>query len=34
MLRQVEEIFDEHQKGGRVRIEYDTMVYYGRPRSI
>ena len=34
MLRQVEEIFDAHQKGDRVRIEYDTMVYYGRPRSI
>ena len=31
MLRNVEEIFDEHQKGGRVRIEYDTRVYYGQP---
>jgi ubiquinone/menaquinone biosynthesis C-methylase UbiE len=30
MLRNVEEIFNEHQKGGRVRIEYDTKVYYGR----
>ena len=31
MLRNVEEIFDEHQTGGRVTIEYDTKVYYGRP---
>jgi ubiquinone/menaquinone biosynthesis C-methylase UbiE len=30
MLRNVEEIFDEHQKSGWVRIEYDTKVYYGR----
>ena len=30
MLRNVEEIFDEHQRHGRVRIEYDTKVYYGR----
>ena len=30
MLRNVEEIFDEHQRGGRVRIEYDTKVYYGQ----
>jgi SAM-dependent methyltransferase len=30
MLRNVEEIFDEHQKSGRVRIEYDTKVYYGQ----
>ncbi len=30
MLRNVEEIFNEHQKGGRVRIEYDTKVYYGQ----
>jgi hypothetical protein len=30
MLRDVEEIFDERQEGGRVRIEYDTKVYYGQ----
>jgi SAM-dependent methyltransferase len=30
MLRETERIFDEHQRGGRVRIEYDTKVYYGR----
>jgi hypothetical protein len=30
MLRNVEEIYNEHQKGGRVRIEYDTKVYYGQ----
>jgi hypothetical protein len=30
MLRETEKIFDEHQTGGRVRIEYDTKVYYGR----
>jgi hypothetical protein len=29
MLRDVEKIFDEHQKGGRVGIQYDTKVYYG-----
>jgi hypothetical protein len=29
MLRNVEEIFDKHLKSGRVRIEYDTKVYYG-----
>jgi SAM-dependent methyltransferase len=31
MLRNVEEIFHQHQTGGRVTIEYDTKVYYGRP---
>jgi ubiquinone/menaquinone biosynthesis C-methylase UbiE len=30
MLRKMEEIFRKHQRGGRVRIEYDTKVYYGR----
>ncbi len=30
MLRNVEKIFDEHHTGGRVTIEYDTKVYYGR----
>ena len=28
MLRDVEKFFDEHQKGGRVGIQYDTKVYY------
>jgi hypothetical protein len=30
MLRNVEEIFRKHQASGRVRIEYDTKVYYGQ----
>ncbi len=30
MLRAAERIFDEHQTGGTVTIEYDTEVYYGR----
>jgi SAM-dependent methyltransferase len=30
MLRSVQEIFRKHQTGGRVTIEYDTQVYYGR----
>jgi ubiquinone/menaquinone biosynthesis C-methylase UbiE len=30
MLRNVEEIFRKHQTSGRVRIEYDTKVYYGQ----
>ncbi len=30
MLREVEKIFDEHQKNGKVIVEYDTKVYYGR----
>ncbi len=30
MLRNAEEIFHEHQTGGRVTIEYDTNIYYGR----
>jgi ubiquinone/menaquinone biosynthesis C-methylase UbiE len=30
MLHNVEEIFYEHQKGGRVRIDYDTTVYCGQ----
>ena len=31
MLRKTEVIFREHQANGRVRVEYDTKVYYGRP---
>jgi SAM-dependent methyltransferase len=30
MLREAEKIFNKHQSAGRVTIEYDTMVYYGR----
>ena len=30
MLRETEELFREHQSDGRVTIEYDTKVYYGR----
>jgi len=33
MLREAERIFNEHQTEGRVLIEYDTKVYYGRIRS-
>ncbi|MDP8950408.1 MAG: hypothetical protein M3N00_09270 [Actinomycetota bacterium] len=34
MLREVEKIFTEHQTGGRITVEYDTKVYYGRPTFI
>jgi SAM-dependent methyltransferase len=30
MLRAAEEIFEDHEADGRVRVEYDTKVYYGR----
>jgi len=30
MLEELRRVFDAHQQGGRVRIEYDTDVYYGR----
>lgn len=30
MLRELAALFGEHSRGGRVRVEYDTMVYYGR----
>ncbi len=30
MLAALAELFDAHQTSGRVRIEYDTMVYFGR----
>ncbi len=30
MLLQAQRIFDEHQIGGKVTVEYDTEVYYGR----
>jgi SAM-dependent methyltransferase len=31
MLAELDRIFDEHNAGGRVRFEYDTEVYIGRP---
>lgn len=30
MLQEAERIFDEHQTGGKVTIQYDAEVYYGR----
>ena len=30
MLAELRRVFDAHQQGGRVRVEYDTDVYYGR----
>lgn len=30
MLAELRRVFDAHQQNGRVRIEYDTDVYYGR----
>ena len=30
MLAELRRLFDAHHEGGRVRIEYDTDVYYGR----
>ena len=30
MLAALARLFDEHNEGGRVRVEYDTKVYYGR----
>jgi SAM-dependent methyltransferase len=32
MLRKLRQIFDKHQKNGRVAFEYDTQVYYGHMR--
>jgi len=32
MIRQAEKIFDEHHSDGKVIVEYDTKVYYGRLR--
>lgn len=31
MLAELRRVFDAHQQDGRVRVEYDTDVYYGRP---
>ena len=30
LMRGLASLFEEHARGGRVRVEYDTMVYYGR----
>ena len=30
MLAELRQIFDEHQQGGLVRIEYDTNIYFGK----
>jgi SAM-dependent methyltransferase len=30
MMRELAALFERHQRDGRVRIEYDTMVFYGR----
>jgi SAM-dependent methyltransferase len=30
MLAELRRVFDAHQTGGRVRVEYDTDVYFGR----
>jgi SAM-dependent methyltransferase len=30
MLRELRRIFDQHQSGGRVSLEYDTRVFYGQ----
>ena len=31
MLAELRRVFDAHALGGRVRVEYDTVVYHGRP---
>jgi SAM-dependent methyltransferase len=33
MLEALHALFDAHQQAGRVSFEYDTEVYYGRPRA-
>jgi SAM-dependent methyltransferase len=30
MLRELRDLFDAHQTGGRVRMEYDTKLYFGQ----
>lgn len=34
MLAELRRVFDAHQQGGRVRVEYDTDVYYGEPLAV
>ncbi len=31
LLAELRRLFDAHQQGGRVRIEYDTRLYFGHP---
>jgi ubiquinone/menaquinone biosynthesis C-methylase UbiE len=33
MMRELAALFEQHAREGRVRVEYDTMVYYGRLTS-
>jgi hypothetical protein len=30
MLRELRGIFDRHDVGGRVGLDYDTLIYWGR----
>ena len=30
MLRKLRDLFDAHQTGGHVRMEYDTKIYFGQ----
>jgi len=30
MLQRLRQIFDEHQRGGEVSFDYDTLVYHAR----
>jgi SAM-dependent methyltransferase len=30
LMRELAALFDRHQRGGRVRVEYDTKVFYGQ----
>jgi len=34
MLADLQKIFAEHEKAGKVAIEYDTRLYYGRRDSL
>ena len=29
MLKELQEVFSKHEKGGKVRIEYDTLLFHG-----
>ena len=30
MMKELRDVFDAHERDGRVTLEYDTRVYYGR----
>lgn len=30
MLEELRRVFEAHERGGRVRVEYDTDIYYGK----